>query len=367
MTRSSRTIAALRAGAVVLTVTLLILWMSGFFTDKIAPGSDGAAPLTVRQGAEWITVEEERLPIIEEATGTVQAERKTTVSARILATIVDIPVRAGDSVRRGDVVVRLDAADLASRTAEAQRAIEAATATQQRTQGDLQRARKLVAKGVMSRAEFDQIEAAARVADAELARAAEVQQRARINLDYATITSPVDGRVVDRLAEPGDTAAPGVPLMTLYDPTALRVEVAVRESLVSQLKVGQTVRIRLGAETVDAGVDEIVPQAETGSRTFLVKLGLAHHDELFTGTFARVLLPAGQRMRWLVPASAVQRVGQLDFVYVADAAGANRRLVTLGATTEDGRIEVLSGVRAGERVLRSPDDDLELAVHGSGE
>lgn len=364
MNRSARAIAALRALAVMTGVTLLVLWMSGFFGAKIPPGTGDDGRFVLAADIALVPVEEQRVAVVEEATGTVQAQRKTTVSSRILATITDIPVRAGDAVRRGDVLVRLDAADLASRREEAQRAIEATTATQRRTQADLQRARQLVAKGVMSRAEFDQVEAAARVADAEMAGASEVQQRARINLEYATIVSPVDGRVVDRLAEPGDTATPGAPLMALYDPTALRVEVAVRESLVHQLALGQAIQIQIDSETIEGVVDEIVPQAEPGSRTFLVKVGLAYREGLFTGTFARVLLPAGERLRWLVPASAVQNVGQLDFVYVAADGRAERRMVTLGMTTADGHVEVLSGVRPGEQVVFSPDDDLDLGVHG---
>ena len=175
-----------------------------------------------------------------------------------------------------------------------------------------------------------------------------------MSLTYTVIKSPVAGRVTERFADPGDTALPGKPLLSLYDPTALRIEVPVRESLVSLLSIGQSVRVRLGSETdtIEGTVDEIVPQAEAGSRTFLVKVGLSKRPGIYTGMFGRVLLAAGERKRVLVPEAAVERVGQLIFVHVLGAdRRIERRLITLGPPAGDGRIEVLSGLRPGDVVL----------------
>lgn len=344
------------ASVLVLVLTLgLIFWMSGMFEHKIEPGVMPASASRAPADAVVAEVVREVIPVLEEAAGTVVAERKTTVSSRILAAIRSIEANAGDSVERGQVLVRLEDDDLRAQVAEARRAVEAATAARDRRANDFARARRLLDTGVISQSEFDRAEESARVAAAELEGAEERQRTAEINLTYAEILSPVSGRVVDRFADPGDTATPGTPLLSLYDPSALRLEVPVRESLVSELRVGDRLEVRLGPDgrlPMEGTIDEIVPQAEAGSRTFLVKVGLPKRAGVYTGGFGRVLIPAGERARLLIPTTAVERIGQLAFVTTVDGGGKlRRRLVNLGPETIDGRSEVLSGLRAGEMVV----------------
>jgi RND family efflux transporter MFP subunit len=341
------------AGALCLML-LLVLWMSGAFADKIEPGVVEEATGAVPEGVPTAVAEEVAVPVVEEAAGTVQAERKTVISSRITALIREVLVRAGDVVAAGDPLLRLDDRDLTTRMEEARRAVEAAAAERAKTERDLLRAKSLLQQGVVSRGEYDQAEAAFKVADAGLARAQQALQGAEVALSFAVLRAPVDGRIVDRLADSGDMALPGKPLLALYDPSALRIEVQVRESLVGGLAIGQSLHVRLAVvdEAIEGTVDEIVPQAEAGSRTFLVKVGLPKRAGVYTGTFGRVEIPAGARQRTLIPSSAVERVGQLTFVRVLqpDRRSA-RRLVTLGPATQDGRVEVLSGVRKGEVLL----------------
>jgi hypothetical protein len=147
---------------------------------------------------------------------------------------------------------------------------------------------------------------------------------------------------------------PGRPLLRIYDPALLRVEAPVRESLAVALAVGDVLRVEVPAlgELVEGRIDEIVPFAERGARTLLVKVSLPRSDaRLFAGMFARVAIPAGERRRLLVPEAAIERVGQLEFVTVVDEDGkSERRLVTSGESGAAGSVEVLSGLRGGERV-----------------
>jgi len=357
MTAKSLLHAGLKIAGALATMVLLVLWMSGFFGHKIAPGTVEVQAAVAPAGAATAVVEEVAVPVVEEAAGTVQAERKTVVSSRMLAVIGELRVRAGDQVHAGDVLIVLDSRELAARMREAERAMQGAEAARKKAENDFRRAQTLVTQGVVSRGEFDQADAAFRVADAAYERARQTLEAAKINLTYAEIRAPVAGRIIDRFADPGDTAVPGKPLLSLYDPTALRIEVPVRETLVSRLHVGDTVDVRLGTdgEPIKGTVDEVVPQAEAGSRTFLVKVGLPKRPGTYTGMFGRVLIPAGERRRLLVPASAIERIGQLRFAYVV---GPNRelarRLVTVGPTVGDGQVEVLSGLRPGDTVLLKP-------------
>lgn len=364
MSESSKVRRLLAPLAGVAALVLVVLWMSGVFTAKIQPGRVGLEARRPPVGASTAVVTLETIDVVEEAAGTVQAERRTVVSSRIVAAIRTVHVAAGQAVRRGDLLIELDDRELAARTEEAGRTVEAAAAERKRLIADFERARQLKAQTVISGSEFEAAESAFRVADATLERARRSLEGAEIALTYTRITSPVDGRVVDRLADPGDTATPGMPLLSLYDPSALRIEVPVRESLVQTLHVGDRLQVLLGGrrEPIDGNIDEIVPQAEAGSRTFLVKVGLPKRDGLYTGMFGRLVIPAGERERVLVPRAAVQRIGQLELVEVVDASGTlSRRLVTTGRSVGDSSAEVLSGLRPGEVVLLSA----AAAVHRS--
>jgi RND family efflux transporter MFP subunit len=335
-------------------VLLLILWLAGAFEDKIEAGKARRVRTTVGPDARLATVTLTVEPVIEEAAGTVQAQRRTLVSARLLATIATVRVRAGEAVSAGDVLIELDARELTARVEEARGAVRAAEAEQARRAADLARAQALIRRGAISQSEFDQAQAAASIAAATATRGREALSAAEIGLSYTRITAPVSGRVVDRYAEPGDTAVPGQPLLALYDPSALRIEVPVRESLLPLFHIGDALDVRIGDRMLAGIVDEVVPQAEAGSRTFMVKIGLPREAGVYTGMFGRALIRTGERERLLIPGGTIERVGQLDFVnVVGDDGTLARRLVTLGAATGD-QVEVLSGLRAGERVLLPP-------------
>jgi RND family efflux transporter MFP subunit len=337
-----------------IAIAVIVLWMSGFFATKIPPDRLADRRAVLADGAVTATVVEETVAVVEESAGTVEAERRTMISSRILATIRAVHVTAGQQVAVGEPLIELDDRALAAAAEQAQRAVDAAAAMRARRASDFERARQLLREGVMSRSEFEQIESAAKVAAAELESARQALEAATVARSYAVITSPVSGRVVDRLADPGDTAAPGKPLLAIYDPTALRLEAAVRQGLASRLSVGSVLRVRLegSAQPFAAEISEIVPQAEAGSRSVFIKVRLPPRADLFTGTFGRVLVPVGERKVLAVPRAAVEQAGQLSFVTAVDAERKlSRRLVTLGQELAGERVEVLSGLRAGDEVV----------------
>jgi RND family efflux transporter MFP subunit len=153
--------------------------------------------------------------------------------------------------------------------------------------------------------------------------------------------------------EPGDLAVPGQTLLVLDDPRAYRFEAEVGESAVGRVRLRQTVPVVLDAlaRTLEGRVAEIVPAADPTSRTVTVKVDLPADPELRSGLFGRARFPAGERQALLVPGTALVERGQLTGVYVVDTQGiAQLRLVTAGARRED-RVEILSGLRAGERIV----------------
>jgi len=290
-------------------------------------------------------------PVIERYPGTVMAEREAAISARLIARVQEILVRPGQRVAKGDALAILDSRDLASRFAQAEDSLVGAQARLREAKANFDRMKDVQA-GAVSRAQLDRAQAAFESAQSEEESARKRIEEAKVNLSYATVEAPFDAIVIDRFVEPGDLASPGRPLLELYDPSRMRLEAWVRETIAIRLKRGDVVGMVLDAfpDGIQGKVEEIVPQAEAGSRSFLVKVALPARENLYPGMFGRLLLPAGNVERVLVPAKAVSRVGQLEFVVLADEYH-TRRLVVTGESHGDGRVEVLSGVTVGESVV----------------
>lgn len=339
---------------------LALSWLSGGCEEQTPPGRVSLPEPETPDAAERVRVEQRTEEAMEWASGEVASERHTVVSARVLARIEEVRVTAGSRVEQGDVLLVLDARDLKARLGEAEEALRAAQARLELAKSEFERIRALFDKGVASKQQLDQATSELRAAEASVRGLDEARAQSRAAFSFAEIRAPVSGRVVDRLAEPGDTATPGTPLLRIYDPTLLRVEVPVRESLAVHLRVGQPLEVEIPAlgESLEGVIGEIVPLAEPGARTLLVRVRLHKVDErLFAGLYARVAIPAGQRTRLLVPLGAVQEIGQLSYVdVVTQAGGREHRLVTTGRKEADGRIEILSGLQPTEAVWvpRSP-------------
>ena len=358
MTRSLRT--GIQAAAGLAALGAAVSWLSGGCEERV-PGREVAAEAGTPATRTAVAVEERVEPAVEWVSGQLASARHTAVSSRVLARIEEVRVRAGSTVAEGDVLVMLDARDLAAREGEAEEALRSARARLELARSEHARAQTLFRQGVATQQRLDQTATELRAVEASAKGLEESLAQAQTSVSFAEIRAPSSGRVVDRLAEPGDTAVPGQPLLRIYDPSVLRAEAPVRESLAVGLRVGQLLRVEIPAiaRMLEGPIDEIVPFAEAGARTLLVKVRLptpAQEERVFAGMFARMAVPAGERERLLVPSEAVVRIGQLEFVEVrAEDGSIARRLVTTGERSSDGRVEVLSGLRAGERVVLPAD------------
>jgi len=335
-------------------LAVVIAWMAGAFHRKIAPGETRVSSPQLRPGQPVGEIHSVTENVVETAIGAIVAERRTTVSSKILAVIRAIHVSAGSSVKQNDLLIELDARDLLAHAQQARDTLAAAQAALTQAQAEFERRKQLLAQNVISKSEYDQAEAQFKIAKANVAGAIQAKEQAEVGLTYAEIRAPISGRIVDRLAEPGDTASPGQPLLTLYDPSALRLEAPVREGLVTQMKIGDPLKVHLDALNLDVEgrLDEIVPQAETASRSVLVKVGIPRRPGIYTGLFGRLMIPAGRRERICIPQAAISRIGQLEYVEVVRKDGTlEKRFVQTGAHSEQGNVELLSGAQPGEKVV----------------
>jgi len=346
-------------------VVLAMMWLAGSFHRKIdgkgveaAAGTSGSrsrAGMTNARGfppdAEAVAVRIKRVPRIETAVGTVRAVHETSVASKLLAKVVAVNVIAGQGVRVDDLLVKLDDADLTARLEQARSAAEADRAARDQAHVEYDRIKQLFDQGAASKIEFDRVETALKSAEANLQRAEQAVREAETTLGYAAILAPLDAVVIDKRVEAGDTVTPGQVLVTLFDPTRMQLVASVRESLTHRLAVGQMIGVRIDTldHACDGRISEIVPEAESASRTFSVKVTGPCPPGVYSGMFGRLLIPLDDESVVLIPQSAVRRVGQLELVDVVDGGQLRRRVVKLGRSFND-EVEVLSGLREGEMV-----------------
>ncbi|MBP7865582.1 MAG: efflux RND transporter periplasmic adaptor subunit [Acidobacteria bacterium] len=316
------------------------------------------------------------------ATGTVRARDSVTVSSKAMGSLVSVHVKQGDKVGAGQLLAVVDARDMAAQHKTAQAGVEEArTALAEVDQGiraaqvqlDLARTtygrmKALREKDSVSKQEFDEAETRLKLAEANQlalqARRSQVEagiRRAEAGaaaaetvLAFARITAPFAGTVTEKLAEPGTLAAPGVPLFIIERGGGHRLEVAVDESRLGAITVGQTVRVTLDAfgESFDAAVAEVLPTLNPLSRTATVKIDLPSREGLRSGLFGRAVFGAGARKALTVPREAVQTRGQIQWVFAVEEGVARNRMVTLGeGAGPGGPAEVLTGLAEGEKVV----------------
>lgn len=342
---------AMPLGAMVFLL-LAVAWLAGAFDRKIAPGLSDA---TTAAPADMFTVSHTQLQIFEAVPASVEAKQATLISSRIMARIDAIKVRAGDRVKQGDLLLVLEQSDLQSKVRQAQEQIKAINARLTEARQSLARAQQLQTQGLLAAADLDRARANADALSAELGGAEQGLNEAQTALTYAQIRAPIDGLVVDRFAEPGDTATPGTHLLSLYNPNSLRVEAQVREQLALALKAEQPLSVELPSlhTRLQATLEERVPAADPGSRSFLVKARLLDAHQLEPGMYARLQVPAGYQNTLMIPRRYLVHYGQLDLVWVWIDGQAYRRFVKPGREQEE-FIEVLSGLAEGDQLVLPP-------------
>ncbi len=332
-------------------VVLLMLWLMGTFHRKISTEPAPVAASRPLAGQTVVAVEAITVPVEETAVGTVQPVHRVDIASKLLAKVLTIDVRAGQWVTKGQVLVRLDDNDLKARLNQATAAVDAAKVAHDQAKIEYERVRQLRDQNAASQIELDRVTADFRASEASLQRARELQTEAQVVLGYATIHSPIDGTVVDKKVEAGDTVSPGQILLSLYDPKRMQLVASVRESLAHGLKPGDNIPVAVDALKLrcEGLISEIVPEAESASRSFQVKVTGPCPPGVYPGMFGRLIIPVREETVLVVPKSAVREVGQLRVVEVVQGDRLVRRMVTLGRDFDE-RVEVLSGLRAGEQV-----------------
>jgi RND family efflux transporter MFP subunit len=336
----------------VATIVVLMLWVLGTFHGGVIQGTKRLVPQESAAGAVTYKVVARNMPTLTEAVGTVQPEQIATVTARVMANIIEMRASAGQQVAKGQTLVVLDDRDLRHRVEQAQEAVHSAQATLEQAQSDYRRDKPLFDQQVITPYDFEHTQTNLKTADSNLKRLEQAQREAEVNLTYAVIRSPFAGVIVDKQADLGDLAAPGKPLFTLYEQGRLWLEANVPEDLIAPVRLGNPMAVHIDAteSEMQGRVAEIVPSSDPASRTETVRVRLNKTEGLVPGMFGRLIIPLAPEPVLTIPESALARVGQLTMVDVVRQDTIERRTVQLGRVIE-GQYEVLSGLTPGEIVV----------------
>lgn len=324
------------------------------------------APVAVVKGVSLETVKIVAVPELLDVVGSVRARTSAVVSTRIPGSINVLRVREGDRVRKGQLLVQLDAqenqATAAVATAaidEARRGVDEALSRKKLADTTFDRFQNLFKEQAVSRQEFDVKQTEKDVAAQGVARAESRLKQARGGAkaattmsDYTRITAPISGIIVSKQADLGATVFPGQPLMTIEDDGSYQLELALPENVANKVKLGTPLQVTLDAvgSTFAARIAEIVPTSDPASRTFVAKIAL-NQKGLKSGMFGRGALALGTTANGIsVPKTAVVNHGALTSVWAVDTNNiARMRIVKVGREIGE-RVEILSGLTEDDRV-----------------
>lgn len=344
-------------------VVLLMLWLAGKFSPKVPATADARQTQASPIEGQVVTVQLVRLPQSESAIGTIRAVHETTIGSKLLARVVEVNLKAGQKVKAGDILVRLDDTDLRAKLQQSNAAVAVIEAARSQAAADEKRYASLIESKAISRQDYEKTVTALRSAEADLLRAKETVNEVQATLDWATVRSPFDGTVIDKKVDTGDMVTPGQTLLTLFDPKRMQLVASVRESLTRRLQIGQSIGVRIdGLNKQCSGiVSEIVPEAQSASRAFQVKVTGPCPTGIYSGMFGRIQIPLEEEQVMVIPRQSVRKVGQLELVQVVENGKPTQRAIrtgrNLGDVTEQGghvlrdQVEVLSGLRTAEQVV----------------
>ena len=290
--------------------------------------------------------------------GVVEALRQTVLAAQVAGAVVELRVQPGDPVKAGQVLLRLDAQAAQQTAAASEAQVLAAQAQREAATREYERQQSLFDQNYISRAALDRAQTQFRAARAEADAMLAAAGASRSQSGFYVIKAPYDGVVAEVPVVLGDMALPGRPLLTLYDPTRLRVSARVPAGLTASLLPAATLTAQVaGGEPQTLGRWQLLPAVDAASHTRELRADLPPGSTAAPGSFARVRLPQVARVDAAplrVPQHAVIRRGETQAVYVVGEDGrALLRLVRLGPAV-GGEIAVLSGLTAGERVALDP-------------
>jgi RND family efflux transporter MFP subunit len=406
------------------TCSVLLLLGAGACRKAAAPE---VAPEAQSFNVPTLAVQEQQGQGYVELTGTVTGETSVALSTKLMSEITALKVEEGERVKAGQVLVRIDDADIRAMRSEAaayraeataalgevqavvaqgeagkaqaQAAVKQAQAAYDDAKRDFERADRLAQEDSIPRAQRDKAELGMKVAEENLHRAqsavsqadgaiaqaqsktpqiqAKQQQAAAKDSQaaalqgYATLAAPFDGVVTKKYFKQGQLSIPGQPIVMVEDVRSFRVQLAVPDNLLATLKQGQQLEVLLegadGEQSVTMGKIVVLgAAADAASHTVKAELALTPVPGLFSGRFARIRLPAGAKTTLAIPLSAVLHEGDVSYVWRVSPSGVLAQVPVEIGPARDGQVPVVRGLSADDVIVTAPTPELFAGAHVTG-
>lgn len=304
------------------------------------------------------TVEQREVDDYYAADGLIESVRQATVSAQIAGQLTALYVDAGDGVKRGQLLARIDTREADAQLASARAQVAQAEAVLTQAQQNHERTTSLVAQNFLSQSVLDKAQADLKTARAalEAARAGTVQ--ASTGRSFAELRAPFDGVVSRRWMDRGELATPGRGVLDIHDPASLRAVGAIPQFVLPRAARIERAEVEVPAVQgrFKATKVTVLPAADPRLLSTQVRAELPSDMPagVVPGTAAKVLVPIGRSTKLVIPAAAVIRRSELTAVYVLTDGARQLRQVRIGNRVGDKDVEVLAGLAAGERVALDP-------------
>ena len=306
---------------------------------------------------ETIAVGYQQVPHIYRLDGVIEAVNQTTVSAQISGQVEAVLFDVDDYVEKGEIIVRLNDKQPASRLKQAQADLEEASARFQEAEEEFDRIKGVFEKKAVSEKAMDAAEAAKKAAQARREAARAALEQATEQLEYTRVRAPYSGIVTERHIEVGETAQPGKPLMSGLSLEELRVNVDVPQIMINPVRESDDAYVVTpDGNVVPVSKKTVFNFADSASHTFRVRLDLKAEDLfLFPGMFVKAVFEIGQQPALTVPTVAIVRRSEVTAVYVlSDQGRVSMRAIRKGRDLTNNYTVVLAGLEEGERVAIEP-------------
>jgi len=353
-----------RTMKIALAALVVVLAAGGFAAvrgkradPRPAGSSTTAAPVAEFLQNDLYIVEpgalERSLPL----TGSLMPLTEATVKAKVAGELVEVSAREGESVKKGQMLARIDLTEVGARVAAREADVAAAKAQLVWAEKNRNQQKALLEKAFISQSAFDNIQSNYDVAVAKLHAAEAELVVARKSQGDAVLVAPFSGLVSLRHAQPGERVALDAKVVSIVDLSWLQLEVSVPPAAIGQVKVGQPINFRVegfGEREFAGRIERINPAATAGSRSISVYAVIDNREGLLRGgMFAQGALTLSRLSAALaIPASAVrEEIGQ-TFVYAIENGLIKRKNVRIGIADAGGRVQVLEGLSAGDRIVR---------------
>jgi len=345
-----------------LTLTFLITVATGCSSETETIENNRSVNVKVETASNTLSASTQSFP------GMVESDNQANLSTIVMGTVTNVAVEVGERVKKGDVLIRIKDDQILAQKSQLEASMVQANANLENTEKNYNRIKNLYAEESATSKELDDISTMYEIAKANMdalkARMNEVNEM----LAYTTIRAPFDGIIARKFVAEGDMAAPGHPLVAVADPGQIKITANVPEQWISKIAEGDKVNVSIESAGVENAIATLIAVSEAGdpmSRQFAVEAKLddeAISNKLKTGMFAQVGMNLGANETLLIPTSALTYRGQLTGVYtLSDEKKAVLRWVRLGDKSGD-KVEVLSGLRAGEQYVTEANENLQQGL-----